>query len=300
LPAVVPPPLARVAALLRCPVCARPLAALPAALRCTQGHSYDVARRGHVTLPSPRGRPAAGDDAEMVAARAAVLDGGHFEPLTDGLARLATALEPAVVLDVGAGTGHHLAAVLDRLPDATGIALDASRAALHRASRAHPRIASVRADVWQHVPLADASVDLALSIFAPRHPAELARVLRPGSSLIVATPAPRHLRELAALHRVRIAPRKSERLHHQLAPLFVRPRVRRITWHRRVTRAEATALVRMGPAAHHLTAADERRIATLPDSLTVTAAVDIHVFQRPDRLRSRPGNRRHVAMPPSR
>ena len=36
----------------------------------------------------------------------------------------------------------------------------------------------------------------------------------------------------------------------------------------------------MGPAAHHLTAEGHRRIATLPEPLTVTAAVDIHVFQR--------------------
>jgi SAM-dependent methyltransferase len=280
LPAVVPPPLARVAALLRCPVCARPLEASPDGLRCEQGHAYDIARRGHVTLALPRGRPASGDDAAMVAARAAVLDGDHFKPLTDALAQIATAMEPRVVLDVGAGTGHHLAAVLDGLPDAAGIALDASRAALHHASRAHPRIASVRADVWQHVPLADGSVDLALNVFAPRHPAELARVLRAGSSLIVATPAPEHLRELAVLHRVGIAPRKAELLHRQLAPRFVRQSVRRITWQLQVTRAEAAAIVCMGPAAHHLTAEGHRRIATLPDPLTVTAAVDIHVFQR--------------------
>jgi SAM-dependent methyltransferase len=216
----------------------------------------------------------------MVAARAAVLDGGHFGPLTDAIAQIATEAEPRVVLDVGAGTGHHLAAVLHSLPHAAGIALDASRAALQRASRSHPRIASVRADVWQHVPLADASVDLALNVFAPRHPDELARVLRADSILIVATPAPQHLRELAALHRVRIAPRKSERLHRQLAPRFVLLGVRQIAWQIQVSRAEATAIVCMGPAAHHLSPAGHRRLASLPEPLTVTAAVDVHTFRR--------------------
>jgi SAM-dependent methyltransferase len=278
-PAVVPTPLARVAALLRCPVCARPLAAAPAALRCAAGHSDHVARQGYLTQPAPRGRTAAGDDAAMVAARAAVLDGGHFAPLAEALTELAAALDPRLVLDVGAGTGHYLAAVLDRLPAAAGIALDASRAAVQRAARAHPRIASVRADVWQHLPVADASIDLALNVFAPRHPAELARVLRPGASLVVATPAPEHLAELATLHRVGIAPGKAELLHRRLDPLFVREDASRITWRLQVTRADAAAIVGMGPAAYHLTAADHERIATLPGTLTVTASVDVHVFR---------------------
>ena len=276
---------------MRCPVCSDPLASSRGALRCTRGHAYDVARQGHVTLSPPRGRPPSGDDAAMVAARAAVLDGGHFRPLTDALVQIATASEPRVVLDLGAGTGHHLAAVLDVLPGAAGIALDASRAALGRASRAHPRIASVRADVWQDVPLIDATVDLALNVFAPRHPAELARVLRAGSMLVVATPAPQHLRELAALHGVRIAPRKAERLHRQLAPLFVHLGVRRIAWQIQVTRAEATAVVSMGPAAHHLTAAGHRRLASLPEPCTVTAAVDVHTFRRPTDRTLRGGGR---------
>ena len=57
-------------------------------------------------------------------------------------------------MDVGAGTGHHLAAVLDALPDARGIAIDASPAALRRAARAHERAAAVGADAWKPLPLA--------------------------------------------------------------------------------------------------------------------------------------------------
>ena len=227
----------------------------------------------------------------MVAARTAVLDGGHFSARTDALAQIATEGNPRVVLDVGASTGHHLAAVLDSLPEAAGIALDASSAALRRASRVHPRIASVRADVWQEVSLADATVDLALNVFAPRHRIELARVLRAGAILAVATPVPHHLRELASLHGVRIAPRKSERLRRQFVPLFDYLEVRRIAWLIRATRAVAAAIVSMGPAAHHLTAAGHRRLASLPEPCTVTAAVDVHLFRRPTDRTLRAGSR---------
>jgi 23S rRNA (guanine745-N1)-methyltransferase len=293
LPSVVSAPLADVAAHLRCPTCSGRLASASRALRCVRGHSFDVARHGYVALVPPRRRPLTGDDAAMVAARAAVLDARHFAPLTTALVSSAVdivAEDAPLVLDVGAGTGHHLAAVLDALPDAGGVAFDASRPALRRAVRAHPRIAAVAGDVWHDVPLRDASVDLALNVFAPRNPSELARVLRPGATLAVATPAPDHLHELAALHRVGIAPRKRERLHGDLQPFLDLVSVRHIAWELRLTRAEAGAVVRMGPAAHHLTPAVERRLRALPDLLTVTAAVDLHIFRRSPPRHDGPGD----------
>jgi SAM-dependent methyltransferase len=219
----------------------------------------------------------------MVAARAAVLDRRHFAPLTTALVRTAvevTANDAPVVLDVGAGTGHHLAAVLDALPDARGVAFDASRPALRHAARAHPRIAAVAGDVWHDVPVRDATVDFALNVFAPRNAPELARVLRPGGTLGVVTPQPGHLRELATLHRVGVDPRKHERLHERLGGFFEVAGVRHVAWKLRLTRPEAAAVVRMGPAAHHLTPAVERRLRALPETLAVTAAVDLHVFRR--------------------
>jgi len=136
-PSVIPAALERVAADLRCPVCARPLAATGRTLRCARAHSFDPSRHGFVILTAPRRRRAAGDDAAMVAARAAVLDAKHFAPLTGALvatAVQATAQDAPLVLDAGAGTGHHLAAVLGALPNAGGVAFDASRAALRQAA----------------------------------------------------------------------------------------------------------------------------------------------------------------------
>lgn len=280
-PPAVPAPLEGVAERLRCPVCSGRLVAAPGALTCPGGHSFDVARQGYVTLQAPAGRPAAGDDRAMVAARAAIQEAGHFAPLTAALAAKALELtgDPlAVVLDVGAGTGHHLAGVLRELGRAQGIALDASAAASRRAARAHPRIAAVRGDVWQHIPLGDATVDLALSVFAPRNGAEFARVLRPGGALIVVTPAPEHLGELAPLHRVRVDPFKPERLHRQLAPALRLTGVRRLAWTLRLTRDEAQDLIRMGPAGRHLRPDMPHRLALLPEPVVVGAAVELRTF----------------------
>ena len=227
----------------------------------------------------------------MVAARAAVLDAQVLAPLTAALVRTAldvTRDRAPMVLDVGAGTGHHLAAVLDALPGADGIAFDASRAALRRAGRAHPRIAAVAGDVWREIPLLDATANLVTNVFAPRNPLEFTRVVEPGGHLIVATPARGHLRELAMLHSMRVHPRKRQLLHRQLKPGFDLAGVRRIAWTLQLTPRQANAVVRMGPAAYHLTPADEQRLGTLPDALPATAAVDLHVFRRSERRAGSP------------
>jgi SAM-dependent methyltransferase len=242
-------------------------------LRCGRGHSFDVARDGHVALLPPRRRPVAGDDAAMLAARAAVFDADCFAPLTAALARAALAVPAPTVLDVGAGTGHHLAAVLDALPGAHGIAFDASKAALRRAARAHPRIAAVAGDVWHELPLRDAAVSLVTNVFAPRNPSEFARVIEPGGHLLVVTPAADHLRELAIP--LRVHPDKHRQLHRQLNAQFNLVAVQRIAWTLQLSARQAEAFVRMGPAAYHL---DEQPLPTRPG--TVTAAVDLHVFRR--------------------
>ena len=242
----------------------------------------------------PRRRHVAGDNATMVAARAAVLDAQSFAPLSAALARTALAVTrdcAPMVLDVGAGTGHHLAAVLDALPQAQGIAFDASRAALRYAARAHPRIAAVAGDVWHGVPLRDASVDLVTNVFAPRNPFEFTRVTKPGGNVIIVTPATGHLRELAMLHSMRIHPGKAERLHRQLNCEFHLEGVQRIAWTLHLTARRADAVVRMGPAAYHLTPADEQRLRTMPGRISATAVVDLHVFRRLERPHDRTDRR---------
>ena len=103
MPSVVSAPLARAAAHLRCPVCSGPLVSTRRTLRCGRGHSFDVSRHGHVALVPPRRRGVAGDDAAMVAARAAVLDDQVLAPLTAALVRTAldvTRDRAPIVLDV--------------------------------------------------------------------------------------------------------------------------------------------------------------------------------------------------------
>ncbi|MER5455460.1 putative RNA methyltransferase [Micromonospora sp. NPDC002389] len=186
-----------------------------------------------------------------------------------------------LVVDAGAGTGRHLAAVLAAVPAAVGLALDVSKPALRRATRAHPRITAAVADTWQRLPLADASTALLLNVFAPRNGAEFHRVLAPTGRLLVVTPVVDHLAELVdALDLLRVDPAKADRIAAGLGGHFVEVSQ---TEHRQelsLAGPEVATLVGMGPSAWHtdpVGLAD--RIAALGEPVRVTVAVRLGVYR---------------------
>ncbi|GGK30812.1 ubiquinone biosynthesis protein [Pilimelia terevasa] len=287
---------------LRCPVCRGELAAGPAAgsaaLGCPAGHRFDLARQGYANLTAGRA-PHTGDTAAMVAARADFLRAGHFGHLSAALAAAAARavgelraapgaprapgggrVAPPLVVDAGAGTGHHLAAVLDAVPAARGLALDASKPALRRAARAHPRAAAALADTWGRLPLADGCAAVLLDVFAPRNGPEFRRVLAPGGTLLVVTPEPAHLAEVvAALDLLRVDPDKPARLVAGL-PGFAVGAGTVHTADLALTHAEVAALVAMGPSAWHTDpAARAARLAALPPTVHTRASVRLTAFR---------------------
>jgi 23S rRNA (guanine745-N1)-methyltransferase len=264
--------------LIRCPVCAGELSAADGSLRCDSGHSFDVARQGYVNLV-----PGNGDSAEMVEAREAFLGAGHFRPITGALVAEAMDIEASgAVVDVGAGTGHHLAYVLATPPERPGIALDTSTAALRRAARIHPRAAAVGADAWKPLPLRDGIAAIVLSVFAPRNPDELARILVPGGSLLAVTPTTRHLAELVGpLGLLSVPDEKADRLDERLAPRFELAERRAIEHSMFLAHDEMSQLVRMGPSAWHLDeGAIASRLGQLADPTTVTMSVTLSRYVR--------------------
>ena len=129
----------------------------------------------------------------------------HAEVRENLLARLQlTTLNPGVVLDAGAGTGHAARALKRRYPKAQVVALDSSPQMLHEAARRRSWLrpfARVCADAGL-LPLADASVDLIVSNLMLQwcNPdavfAEFRRVLAPQGLLSFSAFGPDTLREL--------------------------------------------------------------------------------------------------------
>lgn len=274
--------LADAVTLLACPHCGAHLDEADAALLCGSGHSFDIARQGYVSLLAGASK-ITGDSAEMIAARAEFLDAGHFDGLRAAVAdaTAAAGVDAPAVLEVGAGTGHYLATVLDALPGAVGIGVDVSKAAARRLARSHPRTAAVVADVWTQLPVQDGAVSHALSIFAPRNAGELHRVLRADGELVVLTPTDRHLHELVThLSMVRVDENKTERLGAALAGHFDRISRAAVEYPMTLSHAEARHLVGMGPSARHLgPVALADAIGELPEPVTVTASVTVSRYR---------------------
>jgi 23S rRNA (guanine745-N1)-methyltransferase len=129
-------------------------------------------------------------------------------------------------------------------------------------------------DLWKPWPLRSHSAQVVLDVFAPRNSKEFHRVLRPGGLLLVATPTPRHLQELVGpLELLTVDERKEERLEEALASHFHLEGREAIDYPMELTHAEITAVVAMGPSAHHRDPELlHHAITRLPEPLSVTAS----------------------------
>ena len=283
--------LADVAQYLCCPLCRADLTLSTTAgsaqvLGCEQGHRFDVARQGYASLLAGDAHTGTADTAEMVAARSDFLAGGEYAALTEAVAdatQHAVPELPGCLADAGGGTGHYLAAALDRCPDRVGICCDLSRYAARRAARAHARLGAVVADVWRGLPVRDASAAVVLNVFAPRNPAEFHRALLSEGALVVATPQPDHLSEVVGqLGLVSVDEDKDRRLSRALDERFVLEHSRSVRWTMWLDAAGVRALVAMGPSARHTDDLDAETLAALAppgDPVQVTGAVTVATYR---------------------
>jgi 23S rRNA (guanine745-N1)-methyltransferase len=253
--------------LLACPVCGSPLGDVGGSARCAQGHSFDYARSGYLNLTRGGGPGRIGDTAEMVRARAEFLATGHYERVAEALGALAaeamadaepgSARVASVLAEIGSGTAYYLEAVVGALDErgqrpGCAFGFDLSKDAVAQASRRHPDLRFAVADVEDGIPLVDSAADLVLSVFAPRPAEELARVTRPGGSLVVALAGPRHLENLRdRLNLLSVHAGKLDLLTERLAPWFDPIGTTTVEYDATFSAEEIGPLVLMGPNAWH-------------------------------------------------
>ena len=209
--------------LLVCPVCGAPLTREERSLRCASGHTFDIAKAGYVNLlpPGKEKNARTGDEREMVRAREEFLSLGHYAAISEALADAAAQYVPRknyTVCDMGCGEGYHTCLFTGRLASLTGaevlsVGFDASKYAAERGCKRSAREGFFPKDGIGashegtagayflpgnlfHLPLADHSVHLALSMFAPVAGDEAKRILMEDGVLIVVSSGRDHLLEL--------------------------------------------------------------------------------------------------------
>ena len=269
-----------------CPLCAAPLERTASGLSCPARHCFDRAAAGYVHLlpANQKHSKSPGDDKEMVAARSAFLDKGHYAPLRDALCALALdcagALPSPVVVDSGCGEGYYTAGLYaalareGRSPKIAGV--DLSKFALRRAAKRLPQGEFAVASVY-HLPLADHCADLLVNIFSPLAIGEFARVVKPGGHFLYAVPSPRHLWEMKQV--LYPAPYENP-VKREDYPGFVWQAVREIRGTLSLTDpADIAALFHMTPYAWKTPREGVMKLESL-DRLTVQIGFDLHCYRR--------------------
>lgn len=268
----------------RCPLCGGSLSRSEGSLRCEKGHCYDIAREGYTYLlpVNRRHSKSPGDDKAMTAARSAFLDKGYYGFLCRALCELAekyTAHAPTV-LDAGCGEGYYTAALMRHLSDVgrepcvagIDISKDMVRRAAKRAKGAELAVGSV-----YHLPVADESADLLLDCFSPLAIEEFRRVLRPDGHFIYVVPAAEHLWEMKKV--LYDEPYRNETGETPYEGFQYETIVHVSEQICLPCQEDIQALFGMTPYCWKTPRAGKERLAAL-ESLTTTAAFDIHVFKR--------------------
>ena len=259
------------------------------ALRCSLGHSYDIAKEGYVNLllANQKASASPGDTKAMVTARRAFLDKGYYAPLSDRIVSFVREATPGNeagrrgILDAGCGEGYYLHRLVAGLSGGSdGYGLDISKEAVKLAAKDKGLCFAV-ASIHQTLPFADASLDVLLNVFAPRNPDEFARVLRSGGMTLVVVPAEGHL---AALHDALSLPRidggkeqrATEDFHGALAPSHRET----LRYRRLLPPEDVLHLIQMTPTFWHLS--DEARaVAKDLPSLDIEFAFTMIALAKP-------------------
>jgi 23S rRNA (guanine745-N1)-methyltransferase len=265
--------------LLTCPHCRATLSPAEKTYRCVNGHSFDLAKEGYLSLLHGRQKgEGRGDTKAMILARDRVHRAGVFDPLVARLAALPLQAPLNRALELGCGEGFFLGQVVRAHRIATSYGLDLSVDAVKLAAKSRQASLIVRADLLQPLPFADGGMDLVQSIFAPRPLSEIKRVLRPGGFALFVHPQADHWQELRTF--LPLAKIGDEKLPAADLDGFAPVTAVNVSEKRELSHSLLVDLVEMSPSIHRLNREAQSWRELLPAHLTATLSVRVALFRK--------------------
>jgi len=177
---------------------------------CPNGHSFDIARQGHVNLLPVQHKRSKhpGDSKEMVVARTHFLDAGIYQPLAQKISghvhTLMVDSDTFCLLDAGCGEGYYFNHLYQSLSTSSKdsnlsfIGLDISKQAILQASKRNKNITWI-VGTNRQPPIVETSVDIILCVFGFVNFEGFAKILKPGGRVVLVDPGVDHLKELREL-----------------------------------------------------------------------------------------------------
>ena len=180
-----------------CPICQENLTLVESSLKCSNRHSFDLAKFGYVNL-APQIKQSANYDKENFQNRQQILEAGFYQAILETISDfLATNPSAKTVLDIGCGEGFYSRKLQEVHPDKTFYAFDISKDSVQIAAKSEPNWAvNWFVGDLARLPIKDASMDILLDIFSPANYGEFQRVLSKDGILIKVIPTENHLKEI--------------------------------------------------------------------------------------------------------
>ncbi len=271
-----------------CPVCKAALLLEGRTARCANNHCFDLAKEGYLNLllSHQRRSKTPGDDKAMIAARRRFFDSGAFEPVSGAVQKLicglrpkADSLKPFCILDCGCGEGNLLGAL-----SGLRFGVDVSKEAIRCAARRHKDATWIVANGMRELPFAADSMDVILSVLAPRNNGEFARILNPDGKLILGVPGPNHLMELRTLLNANAGDfeEKADEAAAKCAPLFKEKNRELLSYQQTLSKEQIADLIQMTPIFWTSASEAKERVSELT-GINVTVSFALQTFAMPAR-----------------
>ncbi|MCY7075675.1 putative RNA methyltransferase [Streptococcus oralis] len=180
-----------------CPICQKNLTLVETSLKCSNRHSFDLAKFGYVNL-APQIKQSTNYDKENFQNRQQILEAGFYQAILEAISELLASLETSTtVLDIGCGEGFYSRRLQESHSDKTFYAFDISKDSVQIAAKSEPNWAvNWFVGDLARLPIKDASMDILLDIFSPANYGEFRRVLSKNGILIKVIPTENHLKEI--------------------------------------------------------------------------------------------------------
>lgn len=280
--------------LLICPLCKSRLVKEVHCYKCTNNHTYDIAKEGYTNLLliNQKSSLDPGDDKSMVDSRRAFLDQGFYHSTVESiahviLARTASngASQDAVklrILDSGCGEGYYLDALRRllsvKVPELETYGFDISKYAIQLASKKYRESTFFVSNINYDFPFADTSFDFVLNIFSPRNSAEFFRILKADGRLIVVYPAVNHINRLRSVLKYGITyEEKTSDILANLSQCFDLEQTLKVEHTVDLSAKDVNNLAKMSPIFWQI---DQTLLESLPPLDQETFSFNISVFKK--------------------
>ncbi|MDN3558730.1 putative RNA methyltransferase [Vreelandella neptunia] len=279
---------------LACPLDGKPLSWSDSVWRCSDGHSFDIAKQGYVNLlPVQQKRSYdPGDSKAMVAARQRFLGAGHYQAIAEAVSNAvlshaevqAVGNPPFSCLDAGCGEGYYLRQLADAATNTHPLSLmglDISKWAVLAAAKQDNKQAPLSSWVVgsnAHLPVQTETLDCVLCMFGFPVLSEFARVLRTGGVLLQVEAGPNHLRELREVIYPTLKPERSTEI--EVLEGFTHHSIERVSYSLALNGSdEIVDLLAMTPHLYRASAEGRVRAAAL-EMLSVTVDVRLVIYTK--------------------